>query len=93
VLEGVPAVVLFGPLLFPIARMMGVHEVHYAIIAVFAMGLGLFTPPFGVGFYLACAIGRASPDEVIRHVWPHLAALLVALLLIVFLPWISIGFL
>ena len=93
VLEGVQAVVMFGPLLFPIARMMGVHEVHYAIIAVFAMGLGLFTPPFGVGFYLACAIGRASPDEVIRHVWPHLAALLVALLLIVFLPWISIGFL
>jgi tripartite ATP-independent transporter DctM subunit len=93
VLEGVPAVVLFGPLLFPIARLMGVHEVHYAIIAVFAMGLGLFTPPFGVGFYLACAIGRVSPDEVIRHVWPHLAALVVALLLIVFLPWISIGFL
>ena len=93
VLEGVPAVVLFGPLLFPIARLMGVNEVHYAIIAVFSMGLGLFTPPFGVGFYLACAIGRVSPDDVIRHVWPHLAALVVALLLIVFIPWISTGFL
>jgi tripartite ATP-independent transporter DctM subunit len=93
VLEGVPAVVLFGPLLFPVARLMGVNEVHYAIIAVFSMGLGLFTPPFGVGFYLACAIGRASPDDVIRHVWPHLAALVAALLLIIFVPWISIGFL
>jgi tripartite ATP-independent transporter DctM subunit len=93
VLEGVPAVVLFGPLLFPIARLMGVNEVHYAIIAVFSMGLGLFTPPFGVGFYLACAIGRVSPDDAIRHVWTYLAALVVALLLIVFIPWISTGFL
>jgi tripartite ATP-independent transporter DctM subunit len=93
VLEGVPAIVLFGPLLFPIAKLMGVNEVHYAIIAVFSMGLGLFTPPFGVGFYLACAIGRVSPDAVIRHVWPHLAALVVALVLIVMIPWISTGFL
>jgi len=93
VLEGVPAIVLFGPLLFPIARIMGVNEVHYAIVAVFSMGLGLFTPPFGVGFYLACAIGRVSPDTVIRHVWPHLAALALALILIILLPWISIGLL
>ncbi|WP_298365613.1 TRAP transporter large permease subunit [Azospirillum sp.] len=93
VLEGVPAIVLFGPLLFPIARMMGVNEVHYAIVAVFAMGFGLFMPPFGVGFYLACAIGRVSPDVAIRRVWPHMGALLVALLLIVLIPWISIGFL
>ena len=66
VLEGVPAIVLFGPLLFPVARVMGVNEVHYAIVAVFSMGLGLFTPPFGVGFYLACAIGRVSPDDAIK---------------------------
>jgi tripartite ATP-independent transporter DctM subunit len=93
VLEGVPAIVLFGPLLFPIAAQMGVNTVHYAMIAVFAMGFGLFTPPFGVGFYLACAIGRVSPDVAIKSVWPHLAALLVALLLITLIPWISIGFL
>jgi tripartite ATP-independent transporter DctM subunit len=93
VLEGVPAIVLFGPLLFPIAAGMGVNPVHYAMVAVFAMGFGLFTPPFGVGFYLACAIGRVSPDVAIRSVWPHLAALFVALLLITLIPWISIGFL
>lgn len=93
VLEGVPAIVLFGPLLFPIASTMGVNPVHYAMVAVFAMGFGLFTPPFGVGFYLACAIGRVSPDIAIRSVWPHLAALFVALLLITLIPWISIGFL
>lgn len=93
VLEGVPAIVLFGPLLFPIAATMGVNPVHYAMVAVFAMGFGLFTPPFGVGFYLACAIGRVSPDVAIRSVWPHLAALFVALILITLIPWISVGFL
>jgi tripartite ATP-independent transporter DctM subunit len=93
VLEGIPAIVLFGPLLFPIARMVGVHEVHYAMVVVFSMGLGLFAPPFGVGFYAACAIGRVSPDVAISRVWPHLIALLVALIVLITVPWVSIGFL
>ena len=57
VLEGIPAIVLFGPLLFPIARAVGIHEVHYAMVVILAMGIGLFAPPFGVGYYAACAIG------------------------------------
>jgi len=93
VLEGIPAIVLFGPLLFPIAKLVGVHEVHYAMVVIFAMGLGLFSPPFGVGFYAACAIGRVSPDVAIGRVWPHLTALLIALLILIAVPWISLGFL
>jgi TRAP-type C4-dicarboxylate transport system permease large subunit len=49
--------------------------------------------PFGVGFYAACAIGRVSPDVAIGRVWPHLTALLIALLILIAVPWISIGFL
>jgi tripartite ATP-independent transporter DctM subunit len=93
VLEGIPAVVLFGPLLFPVARALGIHEVHYAMTAIFAMGLGLFTPPFGVGFYAACAIGKVAPDKAIGRVWPHLGALFIALIVIAAIPWISTGFL
>jgi tripartite ATP-independent transporter DctM subunit len=93
VLEGIPAIVLFGPLLFPIARAAGVHEVHYAMVVIFAMGLGLFAPPFGVGFYAACAIGRVNPDRAMHLIWPYLGALFVALVLIAAIPWISIGFL
>ena len=93
VLEGIPAIVLFGPLLFPIAKLVGVNEVHYAMVVIFAMGLGLFSPPFGVGFYAACAIGRVSPDVAIGRVWPHLTALLIALLILIAVPSISIGFL
>jgi tripartite ATP-independent transporter DctM subunit len=93
VLEGIPAIVLFGPLLFPVARAIGVHEVHYAMVVILAMGLGLFAPPFGVGFYAACAIGRVSPDEAMGRIWPYLAALFVALVIVAALPWLSVGFL
>ena len=92
-LEGIPAIVLFGPLLFPVARSLGVHDVHYAMVVILAMGIGLFAPPFGVGFYAACAIGKVSPDGVFNRVWGYLAALVVALLVVAFVPWISIGFL
>ncbi len=68
VLEGIPAIVLFGPLLFPIARQVGVHEVHYAMVVVLAMGIGLFAPPFGVGYYAACAISRINPDEGMKPI-------------------------
>ncbi|WP_213737136.1 TRAP transporter large permease subunit [Bradyrhizobium sp. dw_411] len=93
VLEGIPAIVLFGPLLFPIAKAVGVHEVHYAMIIILAMGIGLFAPPFGVGYYAACAIGRVDPAEGIRPIWGYLLALLVGLIFVAIFPWISIGFL
>jgi tripartite ATP-independent transporter DctM subunit len=93
VLEGIPAIVLFGPLLFPIARQLGIHEVHYAMVVILAMGIGLFAPPFGVGYYAACAVGRVDPSEGIRPIWPYLAALLVGLVIVAIFPWFSIGFL
>jgi len=93
VLEGIPAIVLFGPLLFPIARLVGVHEVHYAMVVILAMGIGLFAPPFGVGYYAACAIGRVDPAEGIRPILGYLLALLAGLIIVAIFPWISIGFL
>jgi tripartite ATP-independent transporter DctM subunit len=93
VLEGIPAVVLFGPLMFPIARQVGVNEVHYAMVVVLAMGMGLFSPPFGVGYYAACAISKVHPDEGVRPILGYIAALLLGLLVVIFVPWISTGFL
>ncbi|MFP3603586.1 TRAP transporter large permease subunit [Paraburkholderia sp. SIMBA_053] len=92
-LEGIPAIVLFGPLLFPIARAMGISDVHYAMVVVFAMGLGLFAPPLGLGFYAACAVSKVDPSAAMRRVWPYLGALAAALVVIVLVPWVSVGFL
>ena len=93
VLEGIPAIVLFGPLLFPIARSMGINEVHYAMVVILAMGLGLFSPPFGVGYYCATAIGGVNPDEGMKPIVGYMLALLVGLIVVAAVPWISTGFL
>ncbi|HXF33991.1 MAG TPA: TRAP transporter large permease, partial [Candidatus Acidoferrales bacterium] len=93
VLEGVPAIVLFGPLLFPVAKAFGVNEVHYAVVVVLSMGIGLFSPPLGVGYYAACAIGKTEPDAAMRRVVPYLAAVLVATIVVAAVPWLSLGFL
>ena len=93
VLEGIPAIVLFGPLLFPIARILGIHEVHYAMVVILSMGLGLFAPPLGVGYYAACAIGRVNPDEGIGPIVGYMVALFIGTIIVAFVPWISLGFL
>ena len=93
VLEGIPAIVLFGPLLFPIAKQVGVHEVHYAMVVVLAMGIGLFAPPFGVGYYAACAISRIHPDQGMKPIIGYMLALLIGTIIVAAIPWISIGFL
>jgi tripartite ATP-independent transporter DctM subunit len=93
ILEGIPAIVLFGPLLFPMARSLQINEVHYAMVAILSMGVGLFAPPFGVGYYVACAIGRCNPDDGMRHIWRYLLAVVVGLLIVAAVPWISTGFL
>jgi TRAP-type C4-dicarboxylate transport system permease large subunit len=93
VLEGIPAIVLFGPLVFPIAHAMGIHEVHYAMVVILSMGIGLFAPPFGVGYYAACAISKIHPDEGIRPIVGYIVAMVVGLIVVAAVPWISIGFL
>ena len=93
VLEGIPAIVLLGPLLFPVAKALGISEVHYAIVAVMAMGVGLFAPPFGVGFYTACAIGRVNPADAMKEIWPYLGVVIVGVVLVAFIPWLTTGFL
>ncbi len=93
VLEGIPAIVLFGPLLFPIARAVGIHEVHYAMVVILAMGIGLFAPPFGVGYYAACAIARVEPADGMRPIWAYMLALVIGTIIVAAVPWISIGFL
>lgn len=88
-LEGIPAIVLFGPLLFPIARSMGVNDVHYAMVIILSMGIGLFAPPFGIGYYSACAIAKVDPNEGLRPIWGYLLACLIGICIVAAFPWLS----
>jgi TRAP-type C4-dicarboxylate transport system permease large subunit len=63
------------------------------MIAILAMGMGLFAPPFGVGYYTACAINRINPEEGMRPIVAYMVALGVGVALVAAVPWISTGFL
>jgi tripartite ATP-independent transporter DctM subunit len=93
VLEGLPAIVLMAPIMFPIAARLGIHDVHYSMVVVTAMNIGLMAPPIGIGFYIACKIGDVSPDEAMGAIWPFLGALVVGLLIIAAVPALSIAYL
>jgi len=89
VLEGLPAIVLMAPLMFPIAKNLGINDVHYSMVVVTAMNIGLMTPPIGIGFYIACKIGNVSPDEAMGAIWPYLVALIAGLIVIAVVPGLS----
>ncbi|WP_206997036.1 TRAP transporter large permease [Trinickia mobilis] len=93
VLEGIPAIVLFGPLMFPIAKQLGINDIHYAMVVILSMGVGLFAPPFGVGYYSACAVSRIHPDQGMKPIVGYMVALVIGLVVVAAVPWISTGFL
>lgn len=88
-LEGLPAVLLLAPIMFPIAKKLGIHDIQYAMVVVASMNIGLMLPPVGVGFYVACRIGEGRPEEVMRAIWPYIAALVAGVILIASFPIIS----
>lgn len=89
VLEGAAALIIFGPLLMPVAIQLGVDPLHFGVVLVFGMGLGLFAPPLGLGLYGACLIGKVPIEETIRPIMGYLGLLFLCLLVIAFVPSIS----
>jgi tripartite ATP-independent transporter DctM subunit len=90
VLEGLPALIILAPLLLPIAGGIGLSELHYGIVLLIAMGTGAFLPPAGVGFYVACAIMGTDIETASRAMLPYLAVLIIALLIVAFVPWFTL---
>jgi C4-dicarboxylate transporter DctM subunit len=90
-MEGLPALVIFIPLFMPTAQALGINLVHYAIVLAIAIDIGVTAPPFGLGLYTACVIGRVSVEEVTPHILKYLAVLVVGLLLIAFVPDITLA--
>jgi tripartite ATP-independent transporter DctM subunit len=85
-LEGLPALLIFGPILFPIARALHIDPVHYGIVIVAAMGIAFFLPPVGVGLTIAAGIAGEDIDEVAKTYVPYLLALLIGLALVAAWP-------
>jgi tripartite ATP-independent transporter DctM subunit len=89
VLEGAAALIIFGPLLLPVAVKLGINPLHFGVVLVIAMGLGLFAPPLGLGLYGACLIGNVPVEQTVKPIMGYLGLLLLCLLIIAFVPAIS----
>jgi tripartite ATP-independent transporter DctM subunit len=89
VLEGAAALIIFGPLLLPVAVKLGIDPLHFGVVLVISMGLGLFAPPLGLGLYGACLIGNVPIEQTIKPIMGYLGLLLLCLLVIAFVPAIS----
>ena len=89
VLEGAAALIIFGPLLVPVAAKLGIAPLHYGVVLVIAMGIGLFAPPLGLGLYGACLIGKVPVEQTVRPMLGYLGLLFACLLIIAFVPAIS----
>ncbi|HTU01229.1 MAG TPA: TRAP transporter large permease subunit, partial [Candidatus Sulfotelmatobacter sp.] len=86
VLEGLPALLILAPILMPIASQIGVSDLQYGIVLVLAMGLGSHLPPFGVGFYIACAICGTTIENSARAMLPYAIVLCLGLALVALVP-------
>ena len=89
VLEGAAALIIFGPLLLPVAVKLGIDPLHFGVVLVIAMGLGLFAPPLGLGLYGACLIGNVPIEQTVKPIIGYLGLLFLCLLVIAFIPAIS----
>ena len=89
-LEGLPALLIFGPVLFPVALRLGIDPIHYGIVIVACLGIAFFLPPIGVGLYIACGIGKVDVNDVFPSYRPYLVALLVGLGLVAAFPTLTL---
>jgi tripartite ATP-independent transporter DctM subunit len=88
-LEGLPAALILVPILWPAAQSLGVDVVHFQIVIVAAIGIGLFLPPVGLGLVIAAQVGRERIEAITRDFLPFLVVLIVGLVVVCVFPWLS----
>ena len=90
VLEGLPAVVILLPTFMPVVTRLGIDVVHYSTVVVAATGIGLFLPPLGVGFFIACSIARVPGDRATPAMLPYVYMMCAGLLVVILVPWVTL---
>ena len=86
VVDTVPILLVFVPLLMPAVKALGIDPVHFGVVTVFTLLIGLITPPYGLTMYLLCRISGISLVEFWRYAWPIFLTMVLALLLVTFFP-------
>jgi tripartite ATP-independent transporter DctM subunit len=87
--EGLPALIILGPLLLPMANNLGIDSIHYSLVMILAMGVGIFVPPIGLGFYIACSVAGSSIEGASKVMLPFFLVLLAGVFIVAFVPWFT----
>lgn len=93
VMDTGPAIVILAPILLPIVKTLGIHPVHFGVIMVCCLSIGLATPPFGLDLFVAGTLADIPPMAVAKKAVPFILAFAVALFAITYIPWLSLALL
>lgn len=85
-----PSILIFTPIFLPVVKELGMHEIHFGMMLIVNLCIGLCTPPVGTCLFIGCGVGETTIRQVTRTMLPFFGAMLVALLLIVYLPQLSL---
>jgi tripartite ATP-independent transporter DctM subunit len=85
-----PSILICTPILLPVMQNFGVDPVHFGILMMLNLGIGLCHPPVGSIIFVGCAVGRVSMEEVVRHIWPFYIVMFAVLMLVTYVPAISL---
>ncbi|WP_298432537.1 TRAP transporter large permease [Ottowia sp.] len=90
-IETSAAIIVLGPILAPVAMHFGVDPVHFGLIMVVNLALGMITPPFGVNLFAACTVAKIPLEQIIKHLIPFVLVVLACLMVITYVPELSLG--
>ena len=90
ILEGLPALLILAPILFPVAIKLGIDPIHFGILIVVNMEVGMCHPPVGLNLYVASGIAKMGITELTIAVWPWLLTMLVFLVMVTYIPELSL---
>ncbi len=85
-----PMLLICTPIFMPVIVKLGIDPVHFGMIMILNLGIGLITPPVGPTLFVGCAIGKVTMEEVSKELWPFYGAMCIALLLVTYIPAISL---
>ena len=86
-----PLIVITTPILLPVVMQVGVDPVHFGIVMMLNLGIGLVTPPVGSVLFVGAAVGKVPVEQAVKTIWPFYSALLLALMIITFVPQLSLA--
>ncbi len=89
-IETSAAIIVLAPILVPVAVHFGVDPVHFGMIMIVNLALGMITPPFGVNLFAACTVAQISLERIVKHLIPFVLVIIACLMLITYIPAISL---